>query len=161
MADITQMIADLREMVASSINPDNGLKSITGAATNLAFNAVIDAIDEAAKTGGGGGGAEIVYATVSQESYPLTQEQITANIAVWQKAKNAYEQGRTIPQIVLDLSSSYSSLMGGNTAYVINPIQLICSENEVGFGLGAFAIDYMGKSLVFELGEDGIAFYQS
>lgn len=159
MADITQMIADLRTMVASSINPDNGFKSITGAATNLAFNAVIDAIEEAAKTGGGGGGgAEIVYVTVSQESYPLTQEQITANIAVWQKAKDAYEQGLPIPQVVLDISSSYSSVMEGNISVVLNPFLLAGkAETGEGFGLIAYTTDYMGEMLVFELGEDGIA----
>ena len=163
MADITQMIADLRTMVNDTINPDNGLKSITGSAMNLAFNDVIDAIEEAAKNGGGGGGAEVVYVTMSQESYPLTQEQITANIAVWQKAKDAYEQGLPMPQIVLDLSSTYASLTGQNFAYVINPIQLMGAEGEIGegFGLVAFSIDYMGQSAAIELGEDGIAAYQS
>ena len=162
MADITQMIADLRGMVNDTINPDNGLKSITGSSMNLAMNALIDAIATAASTGGGGG-AEIVYATVSQESYPLTEPQIAANIAVWQKAKDAYEQGYTIPQIVIDLSSAYASIMGQNVAYVINPIQLMCAEGEngEGFGLVAFAIDYMGKVATFELIEDGIAIYES
>ena len=162
MADITQMIADLRTMVNDTINPQNGLKSITGSSMNLAMNALIDAIATAASTGGGGG-AEIVYVTVSQDSYPLTQEQITANIAVWQKAKDAYEQGYTIPQIVIDLSSAYASIMGQNVSYVINPIQLMCAEGEngEGFGLVAFAIDYMGKVATVELLEDGIAIYES
>lgn len=162
MADITQMISDLRTMVNDTINPDNGLKSITGSSMNLAMNALIDAIATAASTGGGGS-AEIVYVTVSQDSYPLTQEQITANIAVWQKAKDAYEQGYTIPQIVIDLSSAYTSVMGQNVAYVINPIQLMCAEGENGEGIGlvAFAIDYMGKVATVELLEDGIAIYES
>ena len=162
MADITQMIADLRGMVNDTINPDNGLKSITGSSMNLAMNALIDAIATAASTGGGGG-AEIVYATVSQDSNPLTQEQITANIAVWQKAKDAYEQGKTLPSVIIDLSSVYASLMGQNVAYVINPIQLMGAEGEngEGFGLVAFAIDYMGKVAKVELIEDGTTIYES
>lgn len=161
MADITQMIADLRTMVNDTINPDNGLKSITGAATNLAFNAVIDAIEEAASTGGGGG-AEIVYATMSQESYPLTEPQIAANIAVWQKAKDAYEQGKTLPSVIIDLSSAYSAASNSNMAYVINPIQLMGQDTGVsGFGLAVTMRDYMDTILAVELTSDGIAIMQS
>lgn len=162
MADITQMIADLRTMVKDTINPDNGLKSITGAATNLAFNAVIDAIEEAASTGGGGG-AEIVYATMSQESYPLTEPQIAANIAVWQKAKDAYEQGKTLPSVIIDLSSAYSAISNSNMAYVINPIQLMGGQDTegLGFGLAVMMRDYMDTILAVELTSDGIAIMQS
>ena len=164
MADITQMIADLRTMVNETINPENGLKSITGSSMNLAMNATIDAIEEAAKNGGGGGGAEIVYATTSQISAPLTEEQINANIAVWQKAKDAYDQNKTIPTIVFDLSSAFAALMGDNMAYIVSPIQVMGgmdAETGESFGLAAFALDYMGKVYGVELAEDGIAVYQS
>lgn len=162
MADITQMIADLRTMVNDTINPDNGLKSITGSSMNLAMNALIDAIATAASTGGGGG-AEIVYATVSQDSYPLTQEQITANIAVWQKAKDAYEQGKTLPPVIIDLSSAYSAISQANMAYVINPIQLMGAADETGeeFGLAVMMRDYMNSIYVIELVSDGLATMQS
>lgn len=165
MADIKQLCDSLREQVDATINPDNGLKSITGASTRLMFLSTIDAIEEAAKTGGGGGGgAEIVYVTTSQISAPLTEEQINANIAVWQKAKDAYDQNKTIPTIVFDLSSAFAALMGANMAYIVSPIQVMGgmdAETGESFGLAAFALDYMGKMYGVELAEDGIAVYQS
>ena len=96
--------------------------------------------------GGGGGGAEVIYATPAAETYPLTESQIAANIAVWQKAKDAYEQGKTLPPVIIDLSSAYSAISNSNMAYVINPIQLIGGQDtgELGFGLAVFAMDYMG-----------------
>lgn len=109
MADITQMIADLREMVASSINPDNGLKSITGAATNLAFNAVIDAIEEAAKTGGGGGGATLkAYLTVDDQMNPIlpSETQMAANIKVLEGIRDAALAGADAPFFTIDIVSN-------------------------------------------------------
>lgn len=163
MADITQMIADLREMVNDTINPENGLKSITGSSMNLAMTALIDAIAAAASTGGGGGGAEVIYATVSAETYPLTESQIAANIAVWQKAKDAYEQGKTLPPVIIDLSSAYSAISNSNMAYVINPIQLMGSADgtEDVFGLAVFMRDYMDSIYVIQMVSDGIATMQS
>lgn len=61
MADITTMISELREMVDASVNPNNGAKSITGQSVNLAMHAMINAIEEAAKTGSSGGGSGSAY----------------------------------------------------------------------------------------------------
>lgn len=74
MADIKELCDSLREQVNATINPDNGLKSITGAATKLMFLNTIDAIEAAAQTGGGGS-AFVAYASLDE----LTAEQIDAN----------------------------------------------------------------------------------
>lgn len=163
MADIKQLCDSLREQVNATINPDNGLKSITGASTRLMFLNTIDAIEAAAQTGGGGGGMETIYATPAPETYPLTEEQVNANIAVWQKAKDAYGQGKTLPSVIVDLSSAYSAITNSNMAYVINPIQLMGSADETGdvFGLAVFMRDYMDSIYVIELVSDGLATMQS
>lgn len=156
MADIKQLCDSLREQVNATINPDNGLKSITGASTRLMFLNTIDAIEAAAQTGGGGG-METIYATPAPETYPLTEEQVNANIAVWQKAKDLYEQRLPLITFAIDMTSAYSDIAGAYTPVLYIPFWVMASENELGFGIGAFLTTMDGSKAVVELDNTGIA----
>ena len=156
MADIKQLCDSLREQVNATINPANGLKSITGASTRLMFLNTIDAIEAAAQTGGGGG-METIYATPAPETYPLTEEQVNANIAVWQKAKDLYEQRLPLITFAIDMTSVYSDIAGAYNPVLYIPFGVMANENELGFGVDAFLTTMDGSKAVVELDNTGIA----
>ena len=107
MDDIKELCDSLREQVNATINPDNGLKSITGAATKLMFLNTIDAIEAAAQTGGGGGSSAFVaYASLDE----LTAEQIDANKKLY-TALLAVVRGEASP-----VSVNIAVNMGGTIA---------------------------------------------
>lgn len=87
-------IEELKDLIDSTIN-ENGAKAITGQALNLALNEIVNAVAEAATTGGSA--AKTLY--VGSDSSPLTQEQIASNIALYNEISTALSNKEMPPQV--------------------------------------------------------------
>lgn len=87
-------IEEIKDLIDSTIN-ENGAKAITGQALNLALNEIVNAVAEAATTGGSA--AKTLY--VGSDSSPLTQEQIASNVALYNEISTALSNGETPPQV--------------------------------------------------------------
>lgn len=87
-------IEELKDLIDSTIN-ENGTKAITGQALNLALNEIVNAVAEAATTGGSA--AKTLY--VGSDSSPLTEEQIASNVALYNEISTALSNGEIPPQV--------------------------------------------------------------
>lgn len=87
-------IEEIRDLIDSTIN-ENGTKAITGKALNLALNEIVNAVAEAATTGGSA--AKTLY--VGSDSSPLTEEQIASNVALYNEISTALSNGEMPPQV--------------------------------------------------------------
>lgn len=87
-------IEELKDLIDSTIN-ENGAKAITGQALNLALNEIVNAVAEAATTGGSA--AKTLY--VGSNSSPLTEEQIASNVALYNEISTALSNGEMLPQV--------------------------------------------------------------
>lgn len=87
-------IEELKDLIDSTIN-ENGTKAITGQALNLALNEIVNAVAEAATTGGSA--AKTLY--VGSDSSPLTEEQIASNVALYNEISTALSNGEMPPQV--------------------------------------------------------------
>lgn len=87
-------IEELKDLIDSTIN-ENGAKAITGQALNLALNEIVNAVAEAATTGGSA--AKTLY--VGSDSSPLTEEQIASNVALYNEISTALSNGKIPPQV--------------------------------------------------------------
>ena len=87
-------IEELKDLIDSTIN-ENGAKAITGQALNLALNEIVNAVAEAATTGGSA--AKTLY--VGSDSSPLTEEQIASNVALYNEISTALSNGKMPPQV--------------------------------------------------------------
>ena len=87
-------IEELKDLIDSTIN-ENGAKAITGKALNLALNEIVNAVAEAATTGGSA--AKTLY--VGSDSSPLTQEQIASNVALYNEISTALSNKEIPPQV--------------------------------------------------------------
>lgn len=87
-------IEELKDLIDSTIN-ENGTKAITGQALNLALNEIVNAVAEAATTGGSA--AKTLY--VGSDSSPLTQEQIASNVALYNEISTALSNKEIPPQV--------------------------------------------------------------
>lgn len=93
---------ELRELVDSTIS-ENGSRSITGKALNLALLGIITAMEENKPEGGGA-----LYVRISDDS----DETLALNAATYAKAKEAFLAGQPLPVIALDQHAQYTSLLG-------------------------------------------------
>lgn len=87
-------IEELKDLIDSTIN-ENGAKAITGQALNLALNEIVNAVAEAATTGGSA--AKTLY--VGSNESPLTQEQIASNVALYNEISTALSNKEIPPQV--------------------------------------------------------------
>lgn len=87
-------IEELKDLIDNTIN-ENGAKAITGQALNLALNEIVNAVAEAATTGGSA--AKTLY--VGSDSSPLTQEQIASNVALYNEISTALSNKEMPPQV--------------------------------------------------------------
>lgn len=87
-------IEEIKDLIDNTIN-ENGAKAITGQALNLALNEIVNAVAEAATTGGSA--AKTLY--VGSDSLPLTQEQIASNVALYNEISTALSNGEIPPQV--------------------------------------------------------------
>lgn len=102
-------IEELKDLIDSTIN-ENGAKAITGQALNLALNEIVNAVAEAATTGGSA--AKTLY--VGSDSSPLTEEQIASNVALYNEISTALSNKEIPPQVN---GVTYVNELGGNTAF--------------------------------------------
>ena len=107
-------IEELKDLIDSTIN-ENGTKAITGQALNLALNEIVNAVAEAATTGGSA--AKTLY--VGSDSSPLTQEQIASNIALYNEISTALSNKEIPPQVN---GVAYLDQIGGNVGFLANII---------------------------------------
>lgn len=103
-------IEEIKDLIDNTIN-ENGAKAITGQALNLALNEVVNAVAEAATTGGSA--AKTLY--VGSDSSPLTQEQIASNVALYNEISTALSNGEMPPQVN---GVAYIADPGGNIGFI-------------------------------------------
>ena len=101
-------VDEIRDLIDNTITT-NGVKNITGQALNLALNEIVNAVAEAATTGGGG--AKTLY--IGSDTAPLTEEQIASNVALYNEISTALSNGEIPPQVN---GVAYIADLGGNIA---------------------------------------------
>ncbi len=89
-------IEELKDLIDSTIN-ENGTKAITGKALNLALNEIVNAVAEAATTGGGGG-VKRLYADVFGGTV-TDPEQLASNAALYTEIVTALTNNELPPQV--------------------------------------------------------------
>ena len=88
-------IEELKDLINNTIN-ENGTKAITGQALNLALNEIVNAVAEAATTGGGG--VKRLYVDMNGEA--LTDpEQLASNAALYTEIVTALTNDELPPQV--------------------------------------------------------------
>lgn len=123
-------IQELKDLIDSTIN-ENGTKAITGQALNLALNEIVNAVAEAATTGGGGG-VKRLYVNMNGEA--LTDpEQLASNAALYTEIVTALTNDEFPPQVgvlaVIDGTYQYmTSIMSG---YDGSMLVLLVGMNQV------------------------------
>lgn len=124
-------IEEIKDLIDNTIN-ENGAKAITGQALNLALNEIVNAVAEAATTGGSA--AKTLY--VGSDSSPLTQEQIASNVALYNEISTALSNGEVPPQIngvayVADIGANIRFCSSGIAIYsndvLVNALPVLCS----------------------------------
>lgn len=146
---------ELHEMINQTI-VDGGDK-ITAHMLNLLLNHMV----EGAGSGSGGGtGASAAQVFVND---PLSSEEQSNNISIFEQCKQSYESGTPMPLITIDLSAMYDSLLGqpcmSKMVYVASMVMYVSpgSPLESAFGGSGVMIGvYLdGEKLTFFLKEDG------
>lgn len=89
-------IEELKNLIDSTIN-ENGTKAITGQALNLALNEIVNAVAEAATTGGGGG-VKRLYVDLIGGSV-TDPEQLASNAALYTEIVTALTNDELPPQV--------------------------------------------------------------
>lgn len=107
-------IEELKDLIDSTIN-ENGAKAITGQALNLALNEIVNAVAEAATTGGSA--AKTLY--VGSDSSPLAQEQIASNVALYNEISTALSNKEMPPQVN---GIAYIADISGNIGFTSNGV---------------------------------------
>ena len=107
-------IDEIRDLIDNTITT-NGVKNITGQALNLALNEIVNAVAEAATTGGNA--AKTLY--VGSNTTPLTEEQIASNVALYNEISTALSNGEIPPQVT---GVAYIANLGGNAGFSANLI---------------------------------------
>ena len=90
-------IEEIKDLIDSTIN-ENGSKAITGKALNLALNEIVNAVAEAATTGGSGGGVKRIYVDVSGGTI-TDPEQLASNAALYTEIVTALTNDEFPPQV--------------------------------------------------------------
>lgn len=93
---------ELIEMINATIN-ENGSRSITGKALNLALTEIVNAMGS-----GSGAGAATIYCMMGQE----TEEQKAHNATVWAQIKATVEAGQPLPPIMIDMTDMMAAQLG-------------------------------------------------
>ena len=109
-------IEELKDLINNTIN-ENGAKAITGQALNLALNEIVNAVAEAATTGGSGGGVKRLYVDISGGTI-TDPEQLASNAALYTEIVTALTNNEFPPQVgvlaVMDGTYQYmTSIISG------------------------------------------------
>ena len=90
-------VDEIRDLIDSTITT-NGVKNITGQALNLALNEIVNAVAEAATTGGGG--VKRLY--MNMDGSPITDEQqLASNAALYTEIVTALTSNELPPQVMV------------------------------------------------------------
>ena len=102
-------VDEIRDLIDSTITT-NGVKNITGQALNLALNEIVNAVAEAATTGGG---VKRLYANI--DGSPITDEQqLASNAALYTEIVTALTSNELPPQVMV-LTNINGSYINGNS----------------------------------------------
>lgn len=124
-------IEEIKDLIDNTIN-ENGAKAITGQVLNLALNEIVNAVAEAATTGGSA--AKTLY--VGSDSSPLTEEQIASNVALYNEISTALSNGEILPQVndvayVAEIGKNIRFCSSGIAIYdndvLVNALPVLCS----------------------------------
>ena len=115
-------IEELKDLIDSTIN-ENGTKAITGKALNLALNEIVNAVAEAATTGGG---VKRLYIDVSGGSV-TDPEQLASNAALYTEIVTALTNGELPPQvgILIAMEGAYQYVTNVQTTYNNSNVMLV------------------------------------
>ena len=107
-------VDEIRDLIDNTITT-NGVKNITGQALNLALNEIVNAVAEAATTGGGG--VKRLYANI--DGSPITDEQqLASNAALYTEIVTALTSNELPPQVMV-LMNIDGSYINGNSLSTI------------------------------------------
>lgn len=129
-------IEELKDLIDSTIN-ENGTKAITGQALNLALNEIVNAVAEAATTGGSGGGVKRLYVDMNGGSI-TDPEQLASNAALYTELVTALTNNELPPQVgaLLPMEGQYSFITFVDIMYRASTILLFLDSNgSQGFSL--------------------------
>ena len=112
-------IEELKDLIDSTIN-ENGTKAITGKALNLALNEIINAVAEAATTGGGGD-VKRLYVNFGGS---LDPEQLASNAALYTEIVTAFTNNGLPPQVAVLMA------MEGAYQYLV-PKGMMCQGSDL------------------------------
>ena len=90
-------VDEIRDLIDNTITT-NGVKNITGQALNLALNEIVNAVAEAATTGGGG--VKRLYADINGGSI-TDPEQLASNAALYTEIVTALTNDELPPQVMI------------------------------------------------------------
>ena len=103
-------VDEIRDLIDNTITT-NGVKNITGQALNLALNEIVNAVAEAATTGGGG--VKRLYVNI--DGSPITDEQqLASNAALYTEIVTALTSNELPPQVMV-LVNTDGSYINGNS----------------------------------------------
>ena len=108
-------VDEIRDLIDNTITT-NGVKNITGQALNLALNEIVNAVAEAATTGGGG--VKRLYANI--DGSPITDEQqLASNAALYTEIVTALTSNELPPQVMvlMNIDGSYINGNSLSTSY--------------------------------------------
>lgn len=110
-------VEELKDLIDSTIN-ENGAKAITGQALNLALNEIVNAVAEAATTGGGGSGVKRLYIDASGGSV-TDPEQLASNAALYTEIVTALTNDELPPQvgILVGMEGAYQLALANQFLY--------------------------------------------
>lgn len=132
-------VDEIRDLIDSTITT-NGVKNITGQALNLALNEIVNAVAEAATTGGGG--VKRLYVNI--DGSPITDEQqLASNAALYTEIVTALTNDEMPPQVgfvFLD-GDTPLSIISANMGYIDSILGII--------------FIYGGQTLRINLSSDG------
>ena len=103
-------VDEIRDLIDNTITT-NGVKNITGQALNLALNEIVNAVAEAATTGGGG--VKRLYADMNGGSI-TDPEQLASNAALYTEIVTALTNDELPPQVMI-LANIDGTYINGNS----------------------------------------------
>lgn len=120
-------IEELKDLIDSTIN-ENGTKAITGQALNLALNEIVNAVAEAATTGGGGG-VKRLYVDVNGGSV-TDPEQLASNAALYTEIVTALTNDELPPQVgvLIETEGINECLLAIEFLYQNSSLQIVFGE---------------------------------
>ena len=107
-------VDEIRDLIDNTITT-NGVKNITGQALNLALNEIVNAVAEAATTGGG----DVKRLYINIDSSPITDEQqLASNAALYTEIVTALTSNELPPQVMFLVNTEGSYINGNSLATI-------------------------------------------